>query len=79
MGTYVKKTSEERMSARLSRETANNELLENISEEYLDYTLPELCEELRNIIEEDVMEYQIRVKVLKEKIKDSRTDFEMDE
>lgn len=76
MGT--KKSSDQRASAKLSRETANNELLERVSEEYLDFTLPELLEEFRNIVEEDVTEYKIRIKVLKEKIQDARIDFEID-
>lgn len=79
MGTYVKKTAEQRASSRLAREAADNELSEQISEEYLDYTLPELCEELRGIVEEDVNEYKIRIKILKEKIRDARIDFEIDE
>lgn len=78
MGTYVKKTAEQRMSSKATREVQFNELQEQISEEYLDYTLPELLDELRGIVEEDVTEYKIRIKILKEKIRDARIDFEED-
>lgn len=78
MAKYVKKTAE-RASSKATREAQFNELSEQISEEYLDYTLPELCEELRGIVEEDVNEYKIRIKILKEKIRDARIDFEIDE